>query len=62
MGKVYQISSISYCLGWGTVPGEVDTKDSHGVLLPRTPLPALGAPPPPRVPSLLWQIGAHPRG
>lgn len=48
-GKVNQISSISYCLGWGMVHGEMDTKKSHQVLLsstlllrhgpPTTPLP-----------------------
>lgn len=45
VGKVYQISSISYCLGWDTVHGEVDTKDSHQILLPSTPRPRVGAPP-----------------
>lgn len=31
--------------------GEVDTEDSHGVLLPHAPPPAPGAPTTPRVPS-----------
>lgn len=45
VGKVYQISSISPCLGWGTVHGEGDTpRTAAGSFSPALRSPAVGAP------------------
>lgn len=42
------------------VHGEMDTKNSHRLILWSAPLPRHGRPHPPQVPSLLWHVGAIP--
>lgn len=60
MGKVYQISSISYRVWWATVCGEMGTKDGRRVLRARASPPWAPHRPPGSFPALA--NGCAPRG
>lgn len=55
VGKVYQISSISYCVWWAAAWGELGTRTAIGFFSERSLPRRRGRPTAPQVPSLLWQ-------
>lgn len=62
MGKVYQISSISYCVWWAAAWGELGTRTAIGFFSERSLPRRRGRPTAPQVPSLLWQTWTWTKG